>query len=308
MTLIEHQVGAPTLLDLVGNTPLIHLQRVTADLAPGVAVYGKAEWYNPGGSLKDRPALSIIRDAERRGLLTPEKILLDATSGNTGIAYAMFGALLGYRVELCMPSNVSMERRRILQAYGATIIWTDPLEGSDGAIREARARYAAHPERYFYADQYNNPANWRAHYETTGPEILRQTNGQVTHFVASLGTSGSFTGTARRLKQYDPSIQVIAVQPDSPFHGLEGMKHMASSIVPGIYDPALADRQLEVRTEEAQEMARRLAREEGLLVGLSAAAAVVASLRIARELQEGLVVTILCDGGLKYLSERFWDG
>lgn len=308
MTLIEHQVGAPTLLDLVGNTPLIQLQRVTADLAPGVAVYGKAEWYNPGGSLKDRPALSIIRDAERRGLLTPEKILLDATSGNTGIAYAMFGALLGYRVELCMPSNVSMERRRILQAYGATIIWTDPLEGSDGAIREARARYATHPERYFYADQYNNPANWRAHYETTGPEILRQTNGQVTHFVASLGTSGSFTGTARRLKQYDPSIQAIAVQPDSPFHGLEGMKHMASSIVPGIYDPALVDRQLEVRTEEAQEMARRLAREEGLLVGLSAAAAVVASLRIARELQEGLVVTILCDGGLKYLSERFWDG
>jgi cysteine synthase B len=297
-----------TILDLVGNTPLLQLQQVTKGLAPGVSVYGKAEWYNPGGSLKDRPALSIIRDAERRGVLTPDKVLLDATSGNTGIAYAMFASVLGYKVELCVPANLSLERRRILTAYGATLINTSPLEGSDGAIREARARYAADPERYFYADQYNNDANWRAHYETTGPEIWRQTEGRVTHFVAALGTSGSFTGTARRLKEYNPAMRVLSVQPDSPFHGLEGMKHMDSAIVPGIYDPQLADANLEVQTEHAQEMARRLAREEGLLLGLSASAAVVAALAVARELEQGLVVTILCDSGMKYLTERFWEG
>jgi S-sulfo-L-cysteine synthase (O-acetyl-L-serine-dependent) len=299
--------GSETILDLVGNTPLLQLQHVTKGLAPGVSVYGKAEWYNPGGSLKDRPALWIIRDAVQRGVLTPDKVLLDATSGNTGIAYAMFGAVLGYKVELCVPANLSHERRRILTTYGATLINTSPLEGSDGAIREARARFAANPERYFYADQYNNDANWRAHYETTGPEIWRQTGGRVTHFVAALGTSGSFTGTARRLKEYSPEVRVFSVQPDGPFHGLEGMKHMDSAIVPGIYDPGLADANLEVQTEHAQAMARRLAREEGLLLGLSASAAVVAALSVARELEQGVVVTILCDSGMKYLSERFWE-
>lgn len=295
------------LLDLIGNTPLVRLENMTAHLPPAVTVAAKVEGRNPGGSVKDRPALTMIRDGIDRGLLTPGRTILEATSGNTGIAYAMIGATLGYRVELCLPGNASPERKRILRAYGAEVVLTDPLEGADGAIHEARKRYAANPDRYFYPDQYNNPANWRAHYETTGPEIWGQTAGTITHFVAGLGTSGTFTGTGRRLREYNAGIRLIAVQPDGPLHGLEGMKHMASSIVPGIYDTALGDETLAVATEDAHAMARQLAREEGLLVGVSAAANVAAALRVAQSLTSGTVVTILCDGADKYLSERFWD-
>lgn len=294
-------------LDLIGNTPLLRLGKVTAGLPSGVAIAAKAEWRNPGGSVKDRPALAMIREGIERGLLTPDKTILEATSGNTGIALAMIGAAFGYPVELCLPENASPERKRILRAYGATTILTDPLAGSDGAIYEARRRYAADPGRYFYSDQYSNEANWRAHYEGTGPEIWAQTGGEITHFVTGLGTSGTFMGTGRRLREYNPAIQLIAMQPDSPYHGLEGLKHMASAIVPPIYDAALADEQLTVPTEEAYAMVKRLAREEGLLVGISAAANVVAALTVARRLTSGLVVTIFCDGADKYLSERFWD-
>ena len=301
------QHSGTTALELIGNTPLLRLEKVTAGLPEGVSVLGKAEWRNPGGSVKDRPALAMIRDGIARGALTREQTILEATSGNTGIALAMLGAALGYAVELCLPGNASPERKQILRAYGATMILTDPLAGSDGAIREARRRYAADPARYFYSDQYSNEANWRAHYAGTAPEIWAQTGGQVTHFVAGLGTSGTFMGTGRRLREYNADIKLIAMQPDSPYHGLEGLKHMASAIVPPIYDPALADEQLTVPTEEAYAMVRRLAREEGLLVGISAAANVVAALRVARRLTHGTVVTILCDGADKYLSERFWE-
>jgi len=296
-----------TLLDLVGNTPLVRLTAVTAGLPEGVTVSGKAEMFNPGGSVKDRPGLAMIRDGIARGLLTPGKTILDATSGNTGIAYAMVGAALGYPVELCMPRNASEERKRILRAYGASFVLTDPAEGSDGAIREARRRYAADPERYFYPDQYNNDANWRAHYETTAPEIWEQTGGAVTHFVAGLGTSGTFMGVGRRLRELNPAIELIAMQPDGPFHGLEGLKHMGTAIVPGIFDADLADQNLTVSTEEAHAMVKRLAREEGLMVGISAAANVVAALRVAERLDAGTVVTIFCDGADKYLSESFWE-
>lgn len=296
-----------TLLDLVGNTPLLRLAKVTADLPAGVTIHAKAEMRNPGGSVKDRPGLAMIRDGIARGLLTPDKTILDATSGNTGIAYAMVAAALGYRVELCLPRNASEERKRILRAYGATLVLTDPAEGSDGAIREARRRYAADPDRYFYPDQYNNDANWRAHYLTTGPEIWEQTAGTATHFVAGLGTSGTFMGTGRRLREYNPGIRLVAMQPDGPFHGLEGLKHMATAIVPGIYDPDFADEIVTVSTEEAHAMVKRLAREEGLMAGISAAANVVASLKVAERLTAGTIVTILCDGADKYLSERFWD-
>ena len=296
-----------TLLDLVGNTPLVRLTAVTAGLPEGVTVSGKAEMFNPGGSVKDRPGLAMIRDGIARGLLTPGKTILDATSGNTGIAYAMVGAALGYPVELCMPRNASEERKRILRAYGASFVLTDPAEGSDGAIREARRRYAADPERYFYPDQYNNDANWRAHYETTAPEIWEQTGGAVTHFVAGLGTSGTFMGVGRRLRELNPAIELIAMQPDGPLHGLEGLKHMATAIVPGIFDADLADENLTVSTEEAHAMVKRLAREEGLMVGISAAANVVAALRVAERLDAGTVVTIFCDGADKYLSESFWE-
>lgn len=305
-TVTARRVGT-ALLDLIGHTPLIRLERVATHLPTGVSVAAKAEMKNPGGSVKDRPALAMIRDGIARGLLTPEKTILDATSGNTGIAYAMIGAALGYRVELCMPRNASVERQRILQAYGAGLILTEPLEGPDGAIREARRRYAAAPERYFYPDQYNNEANWRAHYATTGPEIWEQTGGAVTHFVAGLGTSGTFMGVGRRLKEYNPAIRLAAMQPDGPLHGLEGLKHMASALVPGIYDPSLADEVITVATEAAYAMVKRLAREEGLLVGISSAANVVAALRIAATLREGTVVTVLCDDADKYLSERFWN-
>jgi cysteine synthase B len=306
-------------LDRIGNTPLIRLEKITARL-PAVQILAKVEWVNPGGSIKDRAASSIVADAQARGLLGASKAtlgqrLLDATSGNTGIAYAMLGAAMNFGVTLCMPANVSPERKKILAAYGAEVVSTDPADGSDGAIRKAREMAAEGGDRFYYADQYGNDANWRAHYKTTAPEIWRQTEGQITHFVAGLGTSGTFMGTTRRLKEYSSSIECISMQPDSPFHGLEGMKHMASAIVPVIYDPALADRNIEVETEAAYRMAKQLAREEGVLVGVSAAANVAASLRIAEEiaaneperLQDTVIVTILCDSADKYLSERFWE-
>lgn len=293
-------------MDLVGNTPLLELASISSEV-PNVTILGKAEWYNPGGSVKDRPALWMVRDGEKSGELDAGKVILDATSGNTGIAYAWIGAALGYKVKLCMPKNASEERKKILRALGVEIVLTDPGEGSDGAIREARRLYAEDPKQYFYPDQYTNPANPKAHYESTAPEIWEQTEGEVTHFVAGLGTSGTFVGTAWRLKEYNPEIKVISFEPDSPFHGLEGMKHMASALVPEIYDPMLADENLGASTEEAYEMVKRLAREEGILVGLSAGAAVATSLRVARELESGVVVTVLPDGADKYLSESFWE-
>lgn len=305
ITRIKDRLGSRP-VDLVGNTPLLELENVSREV-PGVTILGKAEWYNPGGSVKDRPALWMIRDGEKSGALGPGKIILDATSGNTGIAYAWIGASLGYKVRLCMPRNASEERKKILRSYGVEIILTDPGEGSDGAIREARRLYAEEPEKYFYPDQYKNPANPRAHYESTAPEIWEQTDGEITHFVAGLGTSGTFVGTARRLKEYDPEIKVVSFEPDSPFHGLEGMKHMGSAIVPEIYDPIIADENLAASTEKAYEMVKRLAREEGILVGLSAGAAVSTSLRVAREIESGVIVTVFPDGADKYLSESFWE-
>ncbi len=295
-------------LERVGNTPLLRLDQVTRDLG-GVEILGKAEWCNPGGSVKDRAASRIITEAQRNGLLTPGKMLLDSTSGNTGIAYAMIGAAKGIPVTLCMPENVSPERKRILQAYGANIIYTDPGEGSDGAIRMARELHAKHPDLYYYADQYSNDANWQAHYHGTANEIWQQTEGRITHFVSMLGTSGTFVGTTRRLKELNPNVRCISLQPDSPFHGIEGAKHMATAIVPGIYDSRLADEDMGIATEDAYKMAIRLAREEGLLVGISAAAAVVGCLRVAEQRKKGqqaVIVTVLCDSGDKYLSERFW--
>ncbi|HEV2117878.1 MAG TPA: cysteine synthase family protein [Terriglobales bacterium] len=299
-----------SLLGRIGNTPLLRLGRIASDL-PGIELLGKAEWFNPGGSVKDRAASAIVTEARRTGQFAPGKVLLDSTSGNTGIAYAMLGAAEGFQVTLCMPSNVSLERKHILRAYGANIVYTDPAEGSDGSIRKAREMYAAEPQRYFYADQYSNDANWRAHYHGTAAEIWRQTEGRITHFVAMLGTSGTFMGTARRLKEFNPHIQCISLQPDSSFHGIEGAKHMATAIVPKIYDPALADDDLGISTETSYAMVRRLAREEGLLVGISAGAAIVGCLQVARRLverkQPGVIVTVLPDSGDKYLSERFWE-
>ena len=292
--------------ELVGNTPLLELSHISQE-TPGVSILAKAEMYNPGGSVKDRPALWMIRDGEQTGALTPEKTILDATSGNTGIAYAWIGASLGYRVRLCMPSNASEERKKILRAYGVETILTDPGESSDGAIREAQRLYAEDPDRYFYPDQYSNESTARAHYESTGPEIWEQTTGEVTHFVAGLGTSGTFMGTSRRLKEYNPEIRVVSFEPDSPFHGLEGMKHMGSAIVPSIYDPTLADENRGTATEDAYEMVKRLAREEGILVGISAGAAVHTALEVAKEIEGGTIVTVLCDGADKYLSESFWE-
>jgi S-sulfo-L-cysteine synthase (O-acetyl-L-serine-dependent) len=299
-----------SLVERIGNTPLLRLDQVTRDL-PGVVLLGKAEWYNPGGSVKDRAAANIVAEGRRKGLLRPGKILLDATSGNTGIAYAMLGSAEGFPVTLCMPENVSRERKQILQGYGANILYTDPADGSDGAIRMARELAAKHPDQYFYADQYSNEANWKAHYCHTANEIWHQTQGRITHFVSMLGTSGTFVGTTRRLKELNPSVKCISLQPDAPFHGIEGAKHMASAIVPKIYDPTLADDNLEIGTEDAYAMARNLSRNAGLLVGISAAAAVVGCLKIAQGFQrrgneEAVIVTILCDSGDKYLSERFW--
>src|SRR5436305_6775563 len=301
---LDRSAGS-SVVDLIGRTPLVRLRRFERE-TPGVELYAKAEWQNPGGSVKDRAAARMILEGEASGALTPARTILDATSGNTGIAYATIGAARGYKVTLCVPGNASPERKLILRALGAELVLTDPLEGTDGAIREARRLYAAGPDRYFYPDQYNNDANWRAHFDTTGPEIIEQTSGRLTHFVAGLGTSGTFVGTGRRLRQFNPGIKLISFQPDSPLHGLEGLKHMASAIVPGIYDPALADEDLRVATEAAYKMVRRLAREEGLLVGVSSGAALAAVLEVARRIERGVVVTVFPDGAEKYLTEAFW--
>ncbi len=292
--------------DLIGNTPLIRLRSFEAGLS-NVELYAKAEWHNPGGSVKDRAAARMIADGERAGLLTHDKIILDATSGNTGIAYAMIGAARGFRVRLCMPENVTPERKKVLRAFGADVIFTSPMEGSDGAITTVREMYQKNPELYFYPDQYSNDSNWRAHYDTTGPEIIDQTSGRLTHFVAGLGTSGTFMGVGRRLREYRPGISLISVQPDSPLHGLEGLKHMESAIVPAIYDPSLADEDVRVGTEEAFDLTRRLARQEGLLVGISSGANLGGALSVARRTSDAVIVVIFCDGGEKYLSERFWN-
>jgi S-sulfo-L-cysteine synthase (O-acetyl-L-serine-dependent) len=304
LSILDRGPGS-TVLDMIGRTPLVRLNRFEAE-TPGVELYAKAEWQNPGGSVKDRAAARMILDGEARGALTPAHTILDATSGNTGIAYAMVGAARGYKVKLCVPENASSERKLILRALGAELVLTNPLESTDGAIREARRLYQSDPERYFYPDQYNNDANWQAHYDTTAPEIIEQTSGRLTHFVAGLGTSGTFIGTARRLRKFNPAIKVISFQPDSPFHGLEGLKHMESAIVPGIYDPALADEDLRIGTERAYKMVRRLAREEGLLAGISSGAAVAAMLDVAQRLDGGMVVTVFPDGAEKYLTESFW--
>jgi len=309
---IDHFPAQPgsTLTERIGNTPLVRLSQLVGGLE-AITLLAKAEWANPGGSVKDRAAASMVADARARGLLIPGKTVLDASSGNTGIALAMLGAALGFPVLLAMPSNVSPERKRILHAYGAQVEWTDSDLGSDGAIRRARELAGNDPQRFCYVDQYSNDANWLAHYRATGPEIWQQTAGKVTHFVAGLGTSGTFTGVTRRLKELNPAIQAIGFQPGSPFHGIEGLKHMGTSIVPAIYNPHLADRAVEVETEAAYEMARRMARHEGLLVGISAAAAIVVSLKIAAEERtagrKALIVTMLPDSGEKYLSERFWE-
>ncbi|HEY2584172.1 MAG TPA: cysteine synthase family protein [Tepidisphaeraceae bacterium] len=303
---ISSSVHARSLLELIGNTPLLSFKRIARDVEP-VEVYAKAEWYNPGGSVKDRAALNMILDGERRGLLTPRKTIIDATSGNTGIAYAMIAAERGYKVKLALPRNASIERKQSLIAYGAELIFTDPTEGTDGAQRYVKNLVEGDPEKYFYPDQYNNDANWRAHYETTAMEIWRQTEGRITHFVTGLGTSGTFTGVTRRLKELNPAIQCFSMQPDSPLHGLEGLKHMETALVPGIYEPEIADGQIDVATEDAHQMVLRLAREEGFLVGVSSGGNMVAAMNVARQLKEGVVVTIFCDSAAKYLSESFWQ-
>jgi cysteine synthase B len=293
------------LIATVGNTPLIELKRVAEEVAP-VRIFAKAEWFNPGGSVKDRPALNMILDGERTGRLTRDKILLDATSGNTGIAYAMFGAAMGYRVKLALPKNAGALHKRILGAYGAELVLTEPHKGSDGAIEEAVRLNEEDPDLYFYPDQYTNDANWQAHYHGTALEIIEQVDGRITHFVAGLGTSGTFTGTGKRLREYDANIKLISVQPDSPMHGLEGWKHMATSIKPAFYDESMADHNHAVRTEDAQRMLKRLAVDEGLLVSPSAGAAVQAALDVARDLDDGVVVTVMADNAMKYLDHTFW--
>jgi cysteine synthase B len=315
MTLLDYRLTQPNALSLdglashVGNTPLLPLRRLSRELSPRVQVFAKAEWFNPGGSVKDRPALNIIQTALANGDLGNGKRLLDSTSGNMGISYATFGAALGIPVTLAIPASASSERMSILKALGAEIILTDPLEGSDGAILKVRELAAEQPDRYWYANQYNNPANWEAHYQTTGPEIEAQTNGQVTHFIAGLGTSGTLMGTGRYLKKQLPYVKIISFQPDDSFHGLEGLKHMPTAIKPGIYDESFAEEQLEVKTEAGHEMVKRLAREEGLFVGISSGAAAVAALRVASELDEGVVVTVFPDAGYKYLSDKsLWEG
>lgn len=298
--------GSSSLLDVIGNTPLLRLTQITKNLPRTVEVYVKAEWFNPGGSVKDRPVRQIILDAERDGRLARDRIILDSSSGNAGIAYAMIGAAKGYRVHLVVPGNVSEERKHILRAFGAEVEYSDPLEGSDGAILVARRLHERGRDRYFYGDQYNNPSNPRAHYETTGMEVFAQTEGRVTHFVAGLGTSGTIVGAGRRLRELRPEVQVVAVEPDAALHGIEGLKHMASAIVPGIYDPSVHQRTVPVRTETAYEMARRLARQEGLLVGQSSGAAVAGALEVARDLREGVIVVLCPDGGDRYLSTALW--
>jgi len=317
MTLVQHRLiqtaiaEADGLESHVGNTPLLPLRRIALDLdlPPSVSIFAKAEWFNPGGSVKDRPALNIIRTALANGDLYPGKRLLDSTSGNMGISYATFGAAMGIPVTLTMPENASKERISILRALGAELILTDPLEGSDGAIRVARKMATEQPDLYCYANQYDNPANWLAHYHSTGPEIWHRTNGQVTHFIAGLGTSGTMTGTGKYLREMNSDVKMIAVQPDAAFHGLEGLKHMDTAIIPGIYDVHFADRTVAVSTEDAYAMVRRLTREEGMFVGISSGAAAVAALKVASELEEGQVVTVFPDAGYKYLSDKeLWDG
>src|SRR4029077_3578667 len=300
---------ASSLLEQIGNTPLLRLAKLDAEF-PGIEIYAKAEFFNPGGSVKDRAGLNMILDGERTGRLTKDRILLDATSGNTGIAYAMISAIKGYRVKLCLPENASHERKQIMRNYGAEMVFSDPGEGSDGAIRLCKKIYQADPEKYFYPDQYNNPANWRAHFDGTGAEIIEQTGGALTHFVTSMGTSGTFVGVSRRLKRDLPYVKCISAQPSSGFHGLEGLKHMPTAIVPGIYDPTLADDNLWIETEDAYSMCRRIAREEALLVRISSGANLVAARAVGRKLVEagetGVIFPILCDGAYKYLSESFW--
>ena len=300
-------IAPVSIIDLIGRTPLVRLRAFGADL-PGIELYAKAEFQNPGGSVKDRAAASILREARRAGRLREGVTILDATSGNTGIAYAMISAAHGYRLKLCMPANVTPERTRTLKAYGAELVLTDPMEGTDGAIREARRLFAADPQHYYYADQYNNDANWRAHYDTTGPEIIEQTEGRITHFVAGLGTSGTFMGVGRRLREFNPDVQLISVQPDSPMHGVEGLKHMETAIRPGIYDDTLADEAARVTTERAYAFTRRLASEEGMLVGVSSGAALVAALDLAERVGEAVIVMVFPDSGTRYLTERFWEG
>ena len=301
---------AEPLLATVGNTPLLRLEKIARQF-PGIEILAKAEYFNPGGSVKDRAALNMVLDGERSGKLNHTRVILDATSGNTGIAYAMIGANRGYQVKLVLPANASQERQRILKAYGAEMVFSDAADGSDGAIRLCRRVYMADPDRYFYPDQYNNPANWKAHFEHTGPEIIRQTGGRLTHFVAAMGTSGTFTGVTRRLKRDLPEVKCYSAQPSSGFHGLEGLKHMPTAIVPGIYDERLADGNLWIETEDAYRMVRRLAREEGLLVGISSGCNVYAATLLARDIaargESATIVTMLCDSAEKYLSEPFWD-
>jgi cysteine synthase B len=297
-----------SLAGLVGNTPLLPLRHLGHDLSPRIQILAKAEWFNPGGSIKDRPALNILRVALAEGQLGRGKRLLDSTSGNMGIAYATLGATLGIQLTLVVPGNASPERITILRTLGAELVLTDPTEGSDGALTVARQMAREHPDLYFYANQYDNPANWQAHYMTTGPEIIQQTGGRITHFIAGLGTTGTLTGTGRYLKECNPDIQLVALQPDSPFHGLEGLKHIPTAIQPGIYDRSLPDAIMEVSTEDAYSMVHRLAREEGLFVGVSSGAAAVAALRLAGQLESGTLVTVFPDSGYKYLSEKFWEG
>ena len=291
---------------MIGRTPLVRLHKFEREVPAGVELYAKAEWQNPGGSVKDRAAARMILEGERSGKLTPGRTILDATSGNTGIAYAMVGAARGYAVKLCVPENASPERKLMLRALGADLVLTSPLESTDGSIREARRLFAEDPDKYFYPDQYSNDANWRAHYDTTGPEIIEQTSGRLTHFIAGLGTTGTFMGTARRLRAFNPAIRLISFQPSGPFHGLEGLKHMESAIVPAIYDPTLADEDLRATTERAHEMVKRLAREEGLLAGISSGAALAVMLDVAKRLERGIIVTIFPDGAEKYLTDAFW--
>ena len=295
-----------SILSRIGNTPLLKISKVTKGINPDVEIYAKAEWYNPGGSVKDRAALNMILEGEKSGGLKKEKVIIDATSGNTGISYALIAVVKGYKVKLALPSNASEERKKILRAYGVELILTDPLEGTDGAQKLVRDIYEKNKEIYFYPDQYNNPANWQAHTKTAN-EIWEQTGGRVTHFVSGLGTTGTFVGTSRRLKQLNPEIQTVSFQPDAPLHGIEGLKHLPTAIIPGIYDESLSDKTIEVSTTESYEMVKKLLREEGLFVGISSGAAIAASLRLAQELESGVIVTVFPDDGKKYLSEKFWD-
>lgn len=303
---LEERKRVESVIDLIGNTPLIRLAKIVDGLSPDVEIYAKAEWFNPGGSIKDRPALWMILDGIHTGKLSRDKIIMDSSSGNTAIAYAMIGAALDYRVELVTPANMNIERKRTLEAFGAKTILSDSLEGSDGAIKVARKLKAEKPDKYFMPDQYNNPANPLSHYETTAPEIWQQTHGRVTHFLAGIGTSGTLMGTGRRLKEFNPNIKVIAIEPTEPLHGLEGLKHMATSIVPGIYDPTFADEKIQVSTEDSYRVMKELLNKEGLFVGHSSGAAAYATLEYAKSLKEGVVVTILPDGGYRYLSGGIW--